>query len=142
MPVLVPSEIPSRFWNVPYDGGRYPGAAGVTTLNGGANCQLFAYELLRAFGREVPPLRSSDLWADREFTTEVEGPFEPLDLLLFNRNSDSYGAHIAVALGDDRAIHLSQRVGKAVVWPLARFHDEADYAILIGAKRVIGNALP
>src|SRR6266545_5225071 len=44
---LSPLPIPARFHHVRYDGARYPGAAGVVGLDGGANCQQFAYELIR-----------------------------------------------------------------------------------------------
>lgn len=134
--------IPDRFWQVPYNATHYPGASGISGLEGGANCQLFAYELLRSFGRDLPPLRSSDLWNDTDHTAVVAGEIEPLDLLLFNRTTDPYGAHIAVALGGGQAIHLSRRVGTPVVWPFARFLEEPDYAVLIGAKRVIERAAP
>ena len=140
MPPMLLSDIPDRFWDVPYDATRYPGAPGVDSIAAGANCQLFAYELLRAFGRELPPLRSSDLWADTQHTERVSDDFEPLDLLLFGPTADPFGAHIAVSLGDERAIHLSQRIGTPAVWSIARFRDEADYAVLIGAKRVIRTA--
>lgn len=48
-------------------------------LNGGANCQLFAYEFLRGHGFVIPALRSSDLWKDTEHTFAVAFP-EPFDL--------------------------------------------------------------
>lgn len=131
--------IPDRLWRVPYNAQRYPGAPGTTGLDGGANCQLFAYELLRVFGLVLPPFRSSDLWEDTNHTIVVGAPFEPLDLLLFNRTSEAYGAHVAVGLGGDQAIHLSRRMGRPVVWPIGRFHVESDYAVLIGAKRPVRN---
>jgi hypothetical protein len=43
---LSPLPIPARFQYVRYNGACYPGAEGVVGLDGGANCQLFAYELL------------------------------------------------------------------------------------------------
>ena len=132
------SSIPDRFWHVPYNAARYPGAPGVVGLDGGANCQLFAFELLRSFGLEMPPLRSSDLWADTQHTKVVSGDLAPLDLLLFNATAEPFGAHVAVSLGRDEAVHLSQRIGTPAIWPIARFLKEADYAVLIGAKRVIG----
>jgi hypothetical protein len=119
---------------VPYNGKRYPGAPGVSGLEGGANCQLFAYELLRANGRSIGDLRSSNLWEDTRDTFVVT-EFAPLDLLLLNRTSDPYGAHVAVWLGGGRAIHLSKAVGKPATWTLAEFALHERYQVLIGAKR-------
>ena len=36
-----------RFYDVPFNFYRYPGAPGVSGFTGGANCQLYAYEFLR-----------------------------------------------------------------------------------------------
>ena len=119
-----------------YEGARYPGAPGVNGLEGGANCQQFAYELLRHFGRTVPAFRSSELWADGEYTREVTD-LEALDLLLFNSTDVAHGAHIAVYLGDGTAVHLSRRVGRAEVRPLERLRDFEDYRCFIGAKRTL-----
>jgi hypothetical protein len=102
----------------------------------GANCQNFAYELLRHFGRHVPNLRSSNLWDDRERTI-VADAYQPLDLLLFNRTRDAWGAHVAAYVGKERAIHLSRRVGLAAVWSLAQFAIRPEYRMLIGAKRAL-----
>jgi hypothetical protein len=69
--------IPSSWWSAQYDGDRYPGSEAVSLLPGvehGANCQLFAYAVLGLFGRVAPPLRSSDLWADRQASIEVTKP--------------------------------------------------------------------
>src|SRR5687767_7490333 len=98
-------DIPDSFWSVRYNGACYPGAA--SGLAQGANCQLFAYELLRHHGLLLPAFRSSDLWADTEFTEAVSVP-EPLDLLLFNKAAEAWGAHVAVYLGDGKAIHLAK----------------------------------
>ena len=64
-------EIPKKFMEVRYAGERYPGAIGVAGVEEGANCQQFAYELVRYFGIQVPDLRSSDLWADEVYTEKV-----------------------------------------------------------------------
>lgn len=80
---------------VRYDGARYPGAASGANfdLAAGANCQLFAYALLRHFDREVPPLRSSELWADTHHTERVRD-LEPVDLPFWNKTCEPWGAHI------------------------------------------------
>jgi hypothetical protein len=133
--ILDPSSIPTAFWTVPYDGARIPAAGPLPDLTLGANCQLFAYALLAHFGRPVPPFRSSDLWSDTAHTAPVTGPFEPLDLLLFNPTPDPWAAHVAVSLGGEQAIHLSKRAGVPALWSLARFAAESDYRVLIGGKR-------
>ena len=125
-------QIPPHFLEVRYNSDRPP-LAGAGFANG-ANCQHFAYELLRHFGRTVPDLWSSDLWDSPE-SIRVTAPFEPLDLLLFNRTSEPYGAHLAVCVGDGQALHLSRKVGHPVVWEIEAFLALPEYAVLIGGKR-------
>jgi murein DD-endopeptidase / murein LD-carboxypeptidase len=127
-------EIPDRFWKIPYDPAHDRDSPTLMGIETGANCQNFAYELLRHFGRYVPNLRSSNLWDDTEHTI-VADEYKPLDLLLFNRTRDAWGAHVAVCVGDDQAIHLCRRVGFAAVWSLAEFAAQSEYRVLIGAKR-------
>lgn len=122
--------------SVCYSGACYPGAPGVVGLAEGANCQLFAYELLRHFGRALPPLRSSDLWADALYTRPVTD-LEPLDLLLWNSSREPWGAHVGVYLGERRAVHLSRAVGVPAVWPLNEFPKHPRYRVFVGAKRVV-----
>jgi hypothetical protein len=87
--------IPPPFLDVPYVAARYPGApgveSGVEALADGANCQLYAYALLRHSGRAIGDLRSRELWLDRVWTEPVV-ELAALDLLLFNRTPDPYGA--------------------------------------------------
>lgn len=128
--------VPARFMSVRYSGACYPGAPGVIGLAEGANCQCFAYELLRHFGRPLPPLRSSELWADAHYTQQVIN-LEPLDLLLWNSTWEPWGAHVAVYLGDERAVHLSRAVGVPAVWPLTEFPKHPHYLVFIGAKRTV-----
>src|SRR5881227_2037458 len=108
---LSPLPIPGRFHHVRYNGAHYPGAAGVVGLDGGANCQQFAYELIRHFGFAPPDYRSSELWEDATHTQVVMGELEPCDLLLFNRTPAAWGAHVAVYLGGGQAVHLAKREG-------------------------------
>lgn len=91
------ADIPARFWQVTYDQAHDPNSPVLNPMAQGANCQNFAYELLRHFGRHVPYLRSSNLWEDTEHTTIAAEP---------------------------RALDL------------ARFREQAEYAVFIGAKRV------
>jgi cell wall-associated NlpC family hydrolase len=129
--VIADGDVPAAFWHVPYDAECF----GVRDVAAGANCQAFAYALLRHFGRDVSDFRSSDLWEDTRETERV-ADLAPLDLVLFNRTADPYGAHVGVYLGGGRVIHLSQRVGKPAVWPIERFAREPGYEVFIGAKRV------
>jgi hypothetical protein len=123
-------KIPDSFWSVPYNGAHYPGSAGVEGLKGGANCQQFAYELLRHNGFVMGDLRSSELWADTTDTVLVAGDPAPGDLLLFNRARQPWGAHVAVYLGRDQATHLARHIGKPTIWALSEFTAPL-YAILL-----------
>lgn len=129
-------DIPDRFWKIPYDTAHDRDSPTLMRIETGANCQNFAYELLRHFGRHVPNLRSSNLSVDTEYTI-VADKYEPLDLLLFNRTHNAWGAHIAVYAGDDRATHLCRRIGFAAVWLLAQFTAHSEYCVLIDAKRAL-----
>lgn len=128
-------EVPERFLGVPYKGAHYPGSPKTDGLVGGANCQTFAYELLKHFGLNPPQYRSSEFWADEEFTERVE-ELQPLDLLLWNKTLDAWGAHVGVYLGERQAIHLSKEVGESVIWSMETFLEQPLYRVFIGAKRV------
>ncbi|WP_051961231.1 hypothetical protein [Devosia riboflavina] len=100
---MAPSiTIPAHLLTVRYNAAVHPGVAHPADLSTGANCQVFAYALLAHFGIAFPPLRSSELWADAEYSRAVEA-FEPLDLLLFSKTADAFGAHVAVCVGAGRA---------------------------------------
>ncbi|BDM70963.1 hypothetical protein HEK616_44500 [Streptomyces nigrescens] len=118
------------------------GSDGFADLAGGANCQRYAYAVLRHFGLWVPPLRSAELWADTR-TTRRAGRPRPLDLVLFDAGPDQdrpegYGAHVGVHLGPDAVLHLCREVGRPAVWRYADFAARARYARFLGAKRVRG----
>jgi hypothetical protein len=122
---------------VPYVAARYPGSTAVTARPGlaaGANCQLYAYAVLRHFGLRVPPLRSSELWTDRTVTCVVPTP-APMDLLLFAPTADPHGAHVGVWLAPDRVLHLCREVGRPAVWSFADFRARERYRVLVGVKR-------
>lgn len=126
--------IPMQFLGVPHNAAIHPGVAHPADLSTGANCQVFAYALLAYFGITFPPLRSSELWADIEHSRVVT-EFRPLDLLLFGKTSDAFGAHVAVHVGEGRAIHLSRAVGLPVEWAVEDFAICENYRVLIGGKR-------
>lgn len=129
-------SIPIKFFNSYYDGDKYPGSDNCTELENGANCQYFAYELLRHFNFIVPDLRSSNLWEDTEHTEEVSN-LEPLDLLFFNKDNNSYGAHVGVYIGSNKVIHLSKEVGYPTIWDMEEFKKKNNYSCFIGAKRFL-----
>ena len=133
------ARLPERFRHVPYAGERFPGSAAVARQPGlaaGANCQLFAYTVLDHFGLTVPPLRSSDLWLDTHGTSRVAVP-AALDLLLFNRTSDPWGAHVGVWIGEDQILHLSAEIGHPAIWPMRHIVRRDRYRVLVGIKRVL-----
>jgi hypothetical protein len=130
----VPIEVPPEFRCIPYDHDRHPRSAAFD-FSEGANCQLWAYALLRHFGIEAPPFRSSELWEDQEFSDAVQG-LEPLDLLLFNATESAWGAHVAVYLGDGVVAHLSRNVGLPEVCAVEQMLRTPHYRVLVGAKRM------
>lgn len=123
-------------FDVPYDAACYPGAPGLPPIGLGANCQRYAYAVLGLFGAAMPPLCSSDLWADQSASAHVAiEDVRPLDLMLFNTSDDAWGAHIGVFMGPDQVLHLCQEVTSPAVWALPQFADRARYRTVIGAKR-------
>jgi len=128
--------IPAQFWRIKYDQDHDGGAPLLPSISESPNCQNFAYALLKHFGYEISPFRSSNLWEDAEETVIVTGELRALDLLLFNRTSSPWGAHVALYLGGGKAIHLSKKESTAAIWPFAQFQILAEYRIFIGAKRL------
>ena len=128
-------EIPDWLMQINYNGKIIPNDTSHNIAKTGANCQVFAYHLLRSHQFIVPEYRSSELWADTEFSEVITENFQPLDILFFHKKEESYGAHIAIYLGNDKAIHLSKKVGKPVVWDMKTFFEYPRYQFLLGAKR-------
>ena len=127
-------EVPRKFMRVRYDGARHPLAGPGSIFRNGANCQRFVFELLKHFGYAIGPMRSSELEADRRFTRPVRR-IRPLDILMFNRTDKAWGAHIALYLGDGRAIHLSKEAGRPAVWEVTEFSKHERYRTLVAVKR-------
>ena len=127
-------EIPQKFLTVCYNPKQIPGS-NLSIFEHGANCQLFAYSLLEHFGYTIPPLRSSDLWADQK-TTKNTHNFKPLDLMLYHYKPEAWGAHVGLYIGDGNVLHLSQDIGK----PEMKYHQDFSlsdkYKFFIGAKRI------
>jgi len=128
--------IPPHFWHIAYDRDHDRESPVLPNLSQSPNCQNFAYALLEHFGHGISPFRSSDLWDDTWETVVVAGELAALDLLLFNRTSNPWGAHVALHLGDGLAIHLSKKESTPVIWPFSRFQTLPEYRVFIGAKRL------
>jgi hypothetical protein len=105
----------------------------------GSNCQCFAYGVLALFRLACPSLRSSELWEDTVGTFVVDLP-QPLDLAFFNKDRNSFGAHIGLWMAEDEVFHLSREVGRPTVWTLDEFQMRPNYRMLIGSKRVFKDA--
>ena len=88
-------KIPQQFLDIPYNSSIYPGSKDSTNLEKGANCQVYAYTILRYFGYSIPDFRSSELWEDYEYSEQVYD-LEPFDILFWNKTRNSYGAHIGI----------------------------------------------
>lgn len=128
-------NLPDWLFNISYNGKIIPNGEQHDMLEVGANCQVFAYYLLREHGFYVPKYRSSELWADTEFSEVILSNFQPFDILFFHKKQEAYGAHVAVYLGNNQAIHLSKRMNKPVIWSVESFYQYPEYQFLLGGKR-------
>jgi hypothetical protein len=128
---------PAGVWRVSYDYSASPACSDPASWLDASNCQRYAYGVLSLFGLRCRPLRSSELWDDEEWSVAVSDP-RPLDLVLFNRTTDPYGAHVGLWMGPDEILHLCREVGFPVLWSLGEFAQRPRYATTIGYKRVTG----
>lgn len=126
---------PKELMIVQYNGKIIPNGKTHNLLETGANCQVFAYHILRLNGYKVPDFRSSELWSDMEYSMVVHDNFQPLDILFFHKTKNPFGAHLAIYLGNDKVIHLSKSIRKPVIWTIEAFLQLEKYKVLIGGKR-------
>src|SRR5262249_32960631 len=126
--------IPPHLLGLRYDGRVHPGAA--PDLDNGANCQVFAYELLAHHSLAAPRLRSRELWQDVRDTIEVTS-YQPLALLLFHASPEAFGAHVTVYVGDGHVAHLARHHGRPVIESIDQLRSQPRYRCFIGAKRVL-----
>lgn len=138
---VILSTIPSSYWGIPYSGKHHPGGGSSTNVFEGANCQSFAYAVLRLFGRRIPDFRFSDLWLDRGSTIVADEP-RVLDLALFGGGENAWGAHVGVYLGDGRVLHLCKEEGFPALWTLGEFRSRPRYRPLVGFKRCVTGFRP
>ena len=127
------ASLPEWYWTVPYEGSRFPRNVSRGDLQSGANCQLWAFEVLSWFGYVMADLRSDELWRDTVWSARVDDP-EPLDLVLYNDHDEPYGAHVGVWTGSAVA-HLAFEAGRPTVWTHAEFEARPRYSTRIGFKR-------
>jgi cell wall-associated NlpC family hydrolase len=133
-------KIPKTFFDVHYKSARVPGVENQSDLSFGANCQVFAYALLKENGLQVPNDRSSELWSDTSYSVVVND-FEPLDLMLYSASGDSYGAHVGVYIGNGEVLHLSFQNGKPEIISHKSLMMNEKYHCFVGAKRVLNRHL-
>jgi hypothetical protein len=131
--------LPAHFRDVRYNGDHFPGAPGTDGVAGGANCQQYAYAILRHHGFELPDLRSSDLWADTRHTAVVQ-QMAPFDLVMVHGNPDSWGAHVGICVGENLVLHLSKAIDAPAIETLEEIQRRDEYRYLIGFKRVLHRA--
>ncbi len=129
-------SLPARFQSVAYRASRIPGVSNAADLSLGANCQLYAYQLLASMGYQLPDFRSSELWEDEIFTFRVRDDFQPLDLMLYHRKSEAYGAHVGLYWGEGQVLHLSKANGTPKLEAHEALIQQEKYACFVGAKRL------
>ena len=127
-------KVPSWYMDIRYNGKVIPNGQKHNMLENGANCQVFAYALLRLNDKVVPDLRSKELWEDQGLSETVK-TFEPLDILFFKKDDNPWGAHVGVYIGNDQVIHLAKKQEYPVIWDLDKFQEFDEYKVLIGGKR-------
>lgn len=131
-----PIKIPERFRKVLYNQKCFPVAPEVRGVTGGANCQQYAYEFVRAFGFTIPDLRSSDLWADTTHTHFSQRP-KPFDLVLVHNAPIAWSAHVGVYLGSGLVLHLSKKIGAPAIESVHSMMRRAQCRYLLGFKRIL-----
>jgi len=130
--------VPAGGWpawvaDVPYDGDLPPQAA--APIERGATCHRYAYAVLGLLDRPVPPLWSDELWA-HDFAHVGLDDVEPADLVLFSADGGAFGAHVALAAGGGRLLHLCAEVGRPTLWTWADFAARERYRTVVGLVRV------
>lgn len=131
-----PLTIPECFHNVRYNADHFPGAPGADGIRGGANCQQYAYSILRHYGYQIPDLRSSDLWSDTQYT-RVSAHMQPFALVLVHNEPESFGAHVGLCVGEGLILHLSRKIDAPAIETLEEMQARDEYRCLIGFKTVL-----
>ncbi|MEL7342623.1 MAG: hydrolase, partial [Bacteroidota bacterium] len=103
---------------------------------------VFAYALLAHWGVKIPNFRSSDLWEDQAYTIKVSGDLEPLDLMLYHRRPEAFGAHVGLYWGEGMVLHLAKHNQFPKIEAHLDLLQQDRYTHFIGAKRVISPSSP
>lgn len=129
-------KIPNWIMDIKYNSKIFPNWKKHDFIKNWANCQVYAYELLRFNWKIVPDLRSSELWKDTEYSVEVID-YKPLDLLFFNNTNKSWWAHVGLYIWNNKVLHNTNKIWKPVIWGLDFFGKYDEYRILLWGKRFI-----
>jgi len=122
--------IPKWYMNIVYNGRIIPNDIYHDIQITWANCQVYAYQLLRYNNMEVPDYRSKELWEDIKFSYEVK-EFKPLDILFFNKIENPWWAHLGIYIWNNQVLHNSLDIGKPEVRDLDDFSINNKYKVLI-----------
>ena len=101
-----------------------------------ANCQVYAYEILRFNDLFVPDLRSSELWSDSKDSTTISDNYELLDILFSNENNDSWGAHLGLYIWENKVLHNSKDIWWPAIFDIWDFTKINKYSCFLWGKRL------
>jgi hypothetical protein len=136
-------------FSIPYKLSRHPDAVAIEDalkdLEAGTNCQLFVGVIVHAMGKELPVLRSAELFADLSYTEPVPGLEEARtgDIIFLTREgqSDPRRLHIGILFRDSGGklslIDNARHVGFARHVELAEAMEDPRHTIVAGIKRPI-----
>lgn len=130
-----PGGWPEWAAEAPYLASAHPGVTGAADLNGGANCQSYAFAMLRLFGVAIPPHRSSELFVDPNLAHVSVSDATTLDLVLFSDYEEAWGAHVALCLNSSELVHLSADVGRPSIWTWTDFAVRMRYSTVVAVLR-------
>lgn len=129
-------KIPDWFMEIKYNPKIFPNWKIHDYKKDGANCQVFAYEILRLNWKNIPDLRSSEMWEDAYFSKEVDS-YIPWDLLFFSSNNQSWWAHVWLYIWNNKVIHNTNKTWWVEIWDLEDFKQYEEYKNLLWWKRFI-----
>lgn len=127
--------IKNYFINIVYNSKIIPNWTKHDIIKNWANCQVFVYELLRFNGKKVPDLRSKELWEDNIYSKVIYNNFFPLDIFFFNKEPESWWAHLWIYIWDNKVLHISKDIWRPVIWELEKFKEIKKYEFCLWAKR-------